>query len=83
MAIISANHDVYDYEQHVPCKPVVIGDDVWLGADVKVLPGVVIGQHVIVAAGAVVNHDLPDNCIAAGVPAKVVKRLGPYRGTRP
>lgn len=82
IALISADHDVYDYERHVRCRPIVIGDDVWLGADVKVLPGVVIGQHVIVAAGAVVTHDLPDDCIAAGVPAKIVKRLGPYRGAR-
>jgi len=55
---------------------VVIGNNVWLGDKVAVLAGVHIGNNVIVAANAVVTKDLPDNCIAAGVPARVVKMLG-------
>lgn len=51
---------------------VVIGNNVWLGDKVAVLSGVHIGNNVIVAANAVVTKDLPDNCVAAGVPAKVV-----------
>lgn len=54
--------------------PVVIEDKVWLGEHVCVLPGVRIGRGSIVAAGAIVTHDLPANVIAAGVPAKVIKR---------
>lgn len=50
-----------------------IGNDVWLGANVVVTPGVTIGNHVVVAAGAVVTKDIPDYAIAGGVPAKVLK----------
>lgn len=57
--------------------PVVIEDKVWLGEHVCVLPGVRIGRGSIVAAGAVVTHDLPANVIAAGVPARVMKRYDP------
>ena len=54
---------------------VVIGENVWLGDKVTVLSGVHIGNNVIVAANAVVTKDLPENCVAAGVPARVVKKL--------
>lgn len=54
---------------------IVIGDNVWLGDKVSVLTGVHIGKNTIVAANAVVTTDLPDNCMAAGVPAKIVKKL--------
>jgi acetyltransferase-like isoleucine patch superfamily enzyme len=53
--------------------PVVIEDDVWLGAGAIVLDGVRIGKGCIVGAGAVVTKDLPDYAIAIGVPAKVTK----------
>lgn len=56
-------------------EPVHIGDDVWFGGNVVVVPGVTIGNNVIVAAGAVVTKDVPDNVLVAGVPAKVVKKL--------
>ncbi len=55
--------------------PVRIGRGVWLGARVTVLPGVTIGDGAIIAAGAVVNRDIPAGVLAAGVPAKVVKKL--------
>ena len=54
---------------------VKIGSDVWIGANVCVLPGVTIGNNVIVGAGAVVNKDIPDNSLAVGVPAKVIKKI--------
>ncbi|MBR4325174.1 MAG: acyltransferase [Bacteroidales bacterium] len=54
---------------------VVIDNNVWLGDKVAVLAGVYIGNNVIVAANAVVTKDLPDDCVAAGVPAKVVKQI--------
>lgn len=56
-------------------KPVTIGDDVWIGGNATILPGVTIGNNVVVGAGAVVTRDIPDNSLALGVPARVVKRL--------
>jgi maltose O-acetyltransferase len=54
-------------------EKVTIGNDVWLGANVIITPGVNIGNHVIVAAGSVVTKDIPDFAIVGGVPAKVIK----------
>ena len=53
--------------------PVCIGDDVWIGDRVLILPGVHIGNGCIIAAGAVVTKDVPDYAIAAGVPAQVIR----------
>lgn len=55
-------------------RPVRIGEGSWLGHGVVVLAGVTIGRHAVVAAGAVVTEDVPDRAIAAGVPARIVKR---------
>lgn len=54
-------------------EPVVIGDDVWIGARAIILPGVSIGQGAVVAAGAVVAKDVPPYAVVGGVPAKVLK----------
>lgn len=54
-------------------EPVSIGEDCWLGTGVIVLPGVTIGKGTIVGAGAVVTRSLPENVVAAGVPARVVR----------
>ena len=56
-------------------KPVSIGNDVWIGGNVTILPGVNIGNNVVIAAGAVVTKDIPDNCVAGGVPARVIKEI--------
>lgn len=52
-----------------------IGNDVWLGGNVTILPGVTIGDNVVVGAGAVVTKDIPDNSLAVGVPARVIKEI--------
>lgn len=54
-------------------KPVVIGDDVWIGGHVIILPGVTIGSHSIIGAGSVVTKDIPEWVVAAGNPAVVKK----------
>lgn len=55
--------------------PVTIGNDVWIGGNVTILPGVTIGDRAVIAAGAVVTKDIPANTVAGGVPAKVIKEL--------
>jgi len=62
-------------EQGVSTKVVTIGDDVWIGANAVVLPGVHVGTHSVIAAGAVVNRDVPSYTLVGGVPAKVIKTL--------
>lgn len=57
-------------------EPITIGDNVWLGGGVVVCPGVTIGEHTVVGAGAVVVHDLPANVLAVGNPARVVRSIG-------
>lgn len=80
ITVTALNHNFEDTskridEQGISTKPVVIGDDVWIGANAVILPGVKIGTHSIVAAGAVVTKDVPEYSLVAGVPAKVIKKL--------
>ena len=56
-------------------RPIVLGDNVWLGGGVIVLPGVSIGENTVVGAGSVVTRDLPANTVAVGSPARVVRTL--------
>lgn len=65
-----ARREAEEYEY-----PVTIGDDCWLGGGVIVCPGVTIGNRCIIAAGSVVTKDIPDDCLAAGNPAVVKRRL--------
>ncbi|HEY0699254.1 MAG TPA: sugar O-acetyltransferase [Micromonospora sp.] len=58
-------------------KPIVIGDNVWLGGGVIVGPGVSIGENTVVGAGAIVIRDLPANVVAVGNPARIVRHLTP------
>ncbi|KAK7683964.1 hypothetical protein QCA50_012940 [Cerrena zonata] len=53
--------------------PISIGHNVWFGANITVLPGITIGNNAVIGAGSLVNKDIPDNAIAVGVPAKVIK----------
>lgn len=67
-------------EYHAKCMksfvaPTVICKNAWVGINVTVLPGVVIGEGAVVAAGAVVTKDVPPRTLAAGVPAKIIKQL--------
>lgn len=80
--IISRNHEFSDvnipmrlqgYKKEESC---IIGDDVWIGRRVMIMPGVTIGKGAVIAAGAVVTKDVPDFAIVGGVPAKVIKFRG-------
>lgn len=55
--------------------PITVGSDVWIGANVSVLPGVSIGNNTIIGAGSVVNKNIPDGVIAAGIPCKVIRKI--------
>lgn len=56
-------------------KPITIGDNAWLGGGCIIIPGVSLGNNVVVAAGSVVTKSFPDNCVIGGNPAKVIKRI--------
>jgi carbonic anhydrase/acetyltransferase-like protein (isoleucine patch superfamily) len=67
-------------EQGYVTKPVVIEDDVWIGANCVVLPGVRIGRKAVIGAGSVVTREIPPLCLAVGNPARVIKRYSPETG---
>ena len=60
-------------------KPIVIGRNAWLGANVTVLAGVTIGENAIVAAGSVVTKDVPPDTVAVGTPARLLRKIDPNR----
>ncbi len=83
--ITDQNHVYVDPEEPIgrqwPVEAAVsIGSGSWLGANVVILPGTTIGKHCVVAAGAVVRGNIPDHCVVAGVPARIVRRYDPESG---
>lgn len=79
ITVTGLNHHFADVErpideQGVSLLPVVIEDDVWVGANAVILPGVTLGTHCVVAAGSVVSRSVPPYSICAGSPARVIKR---------
>ena len=56
-------------------KPIVVGNDVWIGGNVCVMPGVTIGDNTIIGAGSVVTKDIPSNVVAVGNPCKIIKEI--------
>ena len=80
ITVTALNHNFSDTEhrideQGVSTSPVTLGDDIWVGANAVILPGVTIGNHSVVAAGAVVTKDVPAFTLVGGVPDKVIKSL--------
>lgn len=75
---VGANTIIGDRDDHsnlypIPPKSVIIDDDVWIGMHCIILKGVHIGKNTIIGAGSIVTKDIPANCIAAGIPCKVIK----------
>ncbi len=80
VVVTALNHNFQDTqkridEQGVTTQQVVIADDVWIGANAVILPGVTIGRHSVVAAGAVVTQDVPANVVVAGVPSRIIRQI--------
>lgn len=76
VGLITANHDLNDLDAHEEGRDIVIGDSCWIGMNSVVLPGVILGPHTVVAAGAVVTKSYLDGFIVlAGVPAKPIKKI--------
>jgi acetyltransferase-like isoleucine patch superfamily enzyme len=79
LTIFSTNHN-WRSEKYLPydsesiIKPVLIGDGVWVGANVTILPGVTIADAAVIAAGSVIVHDVEFGCVVGGNPAKVIAR---------
>lgn len=77
--VISMNHDLNNYKNYTSSKGISIGANCWLGASCIILPEVTLGEHTIVAAGAVVTKSFPEgNIVLAGNPAKPIKILSNY-----
>jgi len=78
VTFITAKHKIGDVTRRagaIEGCPITVEDGAWIGANSTILPGVVIHQGAIVAAGAVVTKDVSPNCVVAGVPAKILKEL--------
>ena len=79
VVVYTRNHAYMDREKlileqgHAEEKPVVIGDDVWIGRRAMIMPGVHIGKGAVIAAGAIVTKDVPEYAVVGGNPAKVIK----------
>lgn len=76
VVLATLNHGIDPQERHdLFPAPIRIGCNVWIGANATILPGVTIGDHSVIAAGAVVTKDVPANTVVAGVPAKIIKTI--------
>ncbi|WP_247651866.1 DapH/DapD/GlmU-related protein [Chitinophaga eiseniae] len=74
--LVTENHPLDPADRRaLVTKPILVKRNAWIGAGATILPGVTIGENAVVAAGAIVSKDVPDNVVVAGVPARVIKQL--------
>ncbi len=76
VGLLTANHDLNNFDLYQEAKDIVLGKNCWIGMSAVILPGVHLGDHTIVGAGAVVTRSFPEgNCIIGGIPATIIKHL--------
>lgn len=78
VAIYTAGHPLHSHlrnQEHEWAQPITIGDNVWLGGNVVINPGVSIGNNVVIGSGSVVTKDIPDNVFAGGNPCKIIREI--------
>lgn len=75
--LITENHPIDpSTRKDLDLKSILIKRNAWIGAGATILPGVTVGENAIVAAGTMVNRDVPDNAIVGGIPAKIIRAIG-------
>ena len=77
VTFMNSDHDMADSERRAGMyhpKPIIVGDGCWIGANSLIMPGVTIGNGVVIAAGSVVTKDIPANEVWAGNPAKFIRK---------
>ncbi len=83
VSVISQDHDLTDYKKYTDTDPIRIGDNSLLLNGCTILPGVQLAEHTVVAAGAVVSKSFTEpDILIGGVPAKIIKKLPPYKGVK-
>ena len=76
VVLATLNHDEDPTKRHIlHPAPLILGKNVWIGANAAVVPGVTIGEGAVVAAGAVVTRDVPPGVVVGGVPAKAIRHI--------
>lgn len=76
------NNIDYNFTFYYNCAPIKVGDNVFIGCNVTILPNIKIGNNVIIAAGSIVTKDIPDNSVVGGNPAKIISTFEEYVNNR-
>ena len=81
VGLITANHDPMNLDKHLDPKPIILGENCWIGMNSVILPGVILGHNTVVGAGSIVTKSFQEgNCIIAGNPAILLRRLDSKEG---